>query len=180
MTASPSAARFPPFEIVNLSIRLAEGGRAQLRAECGYGLAIVPVEEERTRLKPTPGRDAGNGDIERAERVRGFSFYHVATGARLLPAGWFFTSIEAARAGLHAIGARIGTVLETPDINAVARYAGPVFAVLGESGVIRGKWHDLKSADTGSDADWDAGAEDRRARMKALKDDPKNTFRRAG
>lgn len=170
------------FEAVNISIRKAEGGRAFLRAESGFGLAIVPVEDMRLRMKPTPIRSGGarESDIERAEPVRGFTFYHVASGTRLLPSGWFFTSIEAARPALHGIGARIGAALETPDINAVARYSGPVFAVLGDSDVIRGKWHDLRSAGTGSDAEWQAGAEARRAAMKLLRDDPKNTMREAG
>jgi hypothetical protein len=162
-----------PFERQRVSLRRGEGGRMQLMAECGHGLAIVPVDEKRTRLGPAPTQDGEGGD--RVGTVKGFTFYHAATGMRLLPKGWFFTSVEAARAGLAAIGARWGDAFETADINLFLPLAGPVMDLCRKSGVVAGKWSDLSAALDGFDEEaWTAGAAERRERIKTLKDSPGN------
>lgn len=162
-------------QMQRVSLRQAEGGRAVRMAECGFGLAIVPVDEMRRRLVPHSD-ELPSG--ERSDRVKGFTFFHSATGMRFLPKGWFFTSVEAARACLLQIGARWGSAFDTQDINAFQSFGGPVMDLARQMSVVSGKWHDLSSALDGFDeAAWAAGAAERRDRMKALKDSPANARR---
>lgn len=160
------SARGPDIERRKISIRQATGGRAVMMADCGFGLAIVPVDEERTSLA-APGDDHDGSD--RVRTVKGFTFYHEKTGARLLPKGWFFTSYEAAFDALRAIGRRWPVAFDTPDINAFLPLAGPLMDMLRRTPVIAGKWNELARALDGLNEDeWKAGAEERRRRMQDL------------
>lgn len=162
-----------PFPKSPVSLRRAEGGRAVLEAECGFGLAIVPVDETRTRLAASLNQAGEGGD--RQQRVRGFTLYHATTGMRLLPKGWFFTSIGAARACLAAIGAAYPSLFETRDINQFLPLAGPVMALARAHQVVAGKWSDIVRALDGHDEDqWTADAQARAQRMQALIDDGRN------
>ena len=112
--------------------------------------------------------------------VKGFTFYHAATGMRLLPKGWFFTSIDAARAGLDAIGALWPQAFDTHDINKFVPLAGPVMDRLRSIGVVAGKWGDISRALDGVDQDqWRAGADARAAQIRALPDNASNIRRNA-
>jgi len=162
-----------------VSLRRVDSGRAVLEAECGFGLAIVPVDEARTRLGSSP-TIGGTGQGDRVVRVKGFTFYHQATGMQLLPKGWFFTSIDAARAALAAIGARWPSAFDTHDINQFVPLCGPVMDLVRRCHVVAGKWSDLSRALDGVDEDeWHKGADDRAARIAAMPDDRRNHRRNA-
>lgn len=150
-----------------VAVRQAGGGTAVMEAECGFGLAIVPVQEVAIRMAPLlpQGKGAPLGG-DRQIRGRGFTFYHMASGLRLLPQGWFFTTLEAAREGLAAIGARWPEAFDVQASKSIERLGGPVMAVLCGTDVVRGKWNDLSRALDGFDEDaWEAGRE---ARLKAI------------
>ncbi|WP_420406931.1 hypothetical protein [Hoeflea sp.] len=191
--ARPGRGSAGPYPVLDISIRKRDGARAQLRAECAHGMAIVPCRERRNRMmwemtrsaRPGAYVDSGMTDeahvtVERSETETGFTLYHVRSGLRLLPEGWFFTSIGDAREGVAAIAAVLGDALETPDINAVAQRSGPALEALRPTGVIAGRWNDLSRALDGFDEKaWEAGAADRAERMRMLKDDPNNSRRNA-
>lgn len=167
-----------PFPRQTISLRREEGGRKDLLAECGFGLAIVPVDVARLRLAPSPTDGRGGGD--RMVQVSGFALFHIATGMQLLPEGWIFDSADAARAALAAIGARWPHAFEARDINLFMPLGGPVMTLARAMGVQAGKWADLSAALDGIDEDeWAAGAEDRQARMLALRDHAGNIRRNA-
>jgi len=153
-----------------VALRQAAGGTAVMEAECGFGLAIVPVPEIAIRLGSTASApDGTQGPGDRQVRGTGFTFYHAASGVRLLPQGWFFTTLEAAREGLAAIGQRWPDAFDVQASRSIERLGGPVMEVLCCTGVVRGKWNDLSRALDGHDEDaWAAGREARLAAMERM------------
>jgi len=157
----------PAFPKQRVSLRQAAGGTSLMEAECGFGLAIVPVPETAIRLGNTAtARDGTRGPGDRLVRGRGFTLYHTASGMRLLPDGWFFTTVEAARDGVAAIGQRWPEAFHIQAAKSIERLAGPVMEVLCGAGVVRGKWNDLSRALDGYNED--AWADGREARMAAI------------
>lgn len=163
-----------------VSLRRTDGGRAVLEAECGFGLAIVPVTGERHRMaayvyqeirdrngRLNELRVVGGGDS--VASVPGFSLYHAGTGMKILPDTWFFADLRQARAALERIGARWGELFMTRDINQLQPLSGPVLALCRACGVVAGRWHDLSAVRLDED-DWAAGAEARKAGMASLPD----------
>lgn len=166
-----------PFPKQRVSLRRADQGRAVLEGECAFGLVIVPVRGVVKRLAPMvldhAGRPGG-GDTER--EVAGFTLHHMNSGLRLLPDGWFFTRLNAARAALTAIGARWPTLFTTRDINQFLPLAGPVMAICRDAHVVAGKWNDLSAVRIDED-EWTAGAARRAEMIAALRDNPSNVRR---
>lgn len=153
-----------------VALRQASGGMAVMEAECGFGLAIVPVQEMAIRMGSTATlADGSPGMGDQQMRGRGFTFYHAASGMRLLPQGWFFTTLEAAREGLAAIGQRWPEDFHIHACKSLERLGGPVLAVLCGTGVVRGRWNDLSRALDGFDEEaWEQGREARLAAMRGL------------